>query len=180
MTTAAEPRVRPRAHKTKDLRLTVLIRAKPEKVYHALTSARELCRWWLAGAETDARNMGRLRLVWPKLKTKEGGSFPPHAAVGESEGVFVDLEKGRKVAWVWKLPPSRRGIPALSSLFLNPRGRATEVILLHAGFAASPSGEKTRLGCAAGWEDCLAKLKLYLETGRTCKTQCLSLPGKKP
>ena len=76
----------------------------------ALTSATELCRWWLQGAETDARSGGRLRMVWPKLKyecDKNGGSrngriFPPHAAMGDSEGCFVDLEPGRKVAWMWR------------------------------------------------------------------------------
>lgn len=163
--------------RTRDLRLTVNIRAKPEQVYKALTSARELCRWWLQGAETDARNMGRLRLVWPRIK-EGAASFPPHVAVGESEGVFVDLEPNRKVAWVWKLPRSRSAVPPLSSIFMTPHGRKTEVTLLHAGFAVGAAGDKAYEGCSAGWEDCLAKLKLYLETGKTCKTERLSLEGK--
>jgi len=163
--------------RTRDLRLTVNIRAKPEQVYKALTSARELCRWWLQGAETDARNMGRVRLVWPKIKDK-AGAFPPHVAVGESEGVFVDLEPNRKVAWIWKLPRRRSAVPPLSSIFMNPRGRKTEVTLLHAGFAAGAAGDKAYEGCSAGWADCLAKLKLYLETGKTCKNERLALEAK--
>jgi uncharacterized protein YndB with AHSA1/START domain len=175
---------RPRG-RTRDLRFTLKIKAKPEQVYRALTSATELCRWWLQGAETDARNVGRFRMVWPRLKSKDGEngserSFPPNgAALGDSEGYFVDLEPGRKVAWMWKLPRRCR-FPALSSFFIQPAGRGSEVTLLHAGFSSRPVADKTFQGCAAGWEDCLAKLKLYLETGRTCKAQALSLRSVKP
>lgn len=161
--------------KTRDLRFTIKLKAKPEQVYLALTSARELCRWWLQGAETDARNMGRLRMVWPKIRTKAGAAFPPHTAMGESEGNFVDLEPGRKVAWAWRFPRKRGPIPPLASFFLTPCGRGTELTLLHAGFPSLPAADRCFEGCAQGWEDCLAKLSLYLETGRTCKAQVLCL-----
>lgn len=172
--------VRPKS-KTRDLRFTLAIKAKPDLVYKALTSATELCRWWLAGAETDARNTGRFRMVWPAVKRRHGRGerlFPPNVALGDSEGFFVDLEPGRKVAWMWKLPRSNR-YPALSSFFITPRGRGSEVTLLHAGFSAKPEHDKYFIGCADGWEDCLAKLKLYLETGRTCKSQALTFDGLK-
>jgi len=180
---AVRPAARRPRGKTRDLRFTVKVRARPEQVYRALTSATELCRWWLLGAETDARNAGRFRMVWPKVKTSdaEGGTraFPPNVAVGDSEGYFVDLEPGRKVAWMWKLP-RRCHYPALSSFFLQPAGRGCEVTLLHAGFSSRPVADKAFEGCAAGWEDCLAKLKVYLETGRTCKSQALSFKAMKP
>lgn len=168
---------RPRS-KTRDLRYTVTIRAKPEQVYRALTSATELCRWWLQGAETDARSAGRFRMVWPKLKRANGTNgharFPDRVAMGDIEGHFVDLEPGRKVAWLWQLP-RRRPFPPLSSFFIQPKGRGCEVTLLHAGFPSKAAADRAWRGCAEGWEDCLAKLKLYLETGRTCKTEALSL-----
>jgi uncharacterized protein YndB with AHSA1/START domain len=161
--------------KTRDLRFTLRIKAKPEQIYRALTSATELCRWWLAGAETDARNVGRFRMVWPKVRQPNGNghskAFPPNVAVGDSEGYFVDLEPGRKVAWMWKL--KRRTIPPLSSFFITPVGRACEVTLVHAGFPAKATSDKYYDGCARGWEDCLSKLKLYLETGRTLKAQAI-------
>lgn len=167
---------------TRDLRLTVMIRTKPDAVYRALTSARELCRWWLAGAETDARNSGRYRMVWPKIRGT-GGYFPPRASFGEAEGFFVDLEPGRKVAWM-RRSPRRQALPTLSSFFIHPIKRGCEVTLLHAGFAKKPASDLAYQGSALGWEDCLAKLKLYLETGRTCKTQVMTLkvptPGGRP
>ena len=166
--------------KTRDLRFTVKIKAKPEQVYRALTSATELCRWWLQGAETDARNVGRFRMIWPRIKNPSDGDrlFPPHAAVGDSEGYFVDLEPGRKVAWMWKLPRKRQ-IPPLSSFFIETTRRGCEVTLVHAGFAARAGADKYFDGCAQGWEDCLSKLKLYLETGRTCKSQAVTFSGLK-
>jgi uncharacterized protein YndB with AHSA1/START domain len=172
------------ASRTRDLRFTVRIKAKPEQVYRALTSATELCRWWLQGAETDARSVGRFRMVWPRVKRHDGDGaervFPPNgAALGDSEGTFVDLEPGRKVAWLWKLPRRCR-FPALSSFFIQPHGRGCEVTLLHAGFSCRPVADKAYAGCAEGWEDCLSKLKLYLETGRTCKAQALSFKAVKP
>jgi uncharacterized protein YndB with AHSA1/START domain len=165
-----------RRSQTRDFRLTVKIMAKPDDVYRALTSARELCRWWLMGAETDARNAGRYRMVWPKIYADGGKPFPPHAAFGESEGSFVDLQPGRKVAWLWKLS-RKKTFPPLSSFFISPLRRGSEVTLLHSGFPSDAAADKTFQGCAVGWEDCVAKLKLYLETGKTCKTQVLTLAG---
>ncbi len=166
--------------KTRDLRFSLKIRAKPEAVYRALTSATELCRWWLAGAETDARSAGRFRMVWPRVLGKDGGrAFPPYVAMGESEGYFVDLEPGRKVAWMWRLQRKKGLIPPMSSFFIQPQARGCEVTLLHAGFPARPSADRYYQGCAKGWEDCLAKLKLYLETGRTLKSQAVGFADLK-
>lgn len=156
---------RPRRGATRDIRYEVPLKAAPERVYAALTSARELTRWWLLGAETDARNAGRLRLVWPKTK--------PASGFGEREGFFVDLEPGRKVAWMWKPVRGEGGVPPLSSFFINPRLKNCEVSLLHAGFPASADGHYGRY--ARGWEDCVAKLKLYIETGKTCKNEIIDL-----
>lgn len=159
-----------KSSRTRDIRFSVRIKARPEQVYRALTSARELCRWWLEGAETDARNGGRFRMVWPRLKA-EGVVFP--AALSESEGIFVDLEPARKVAWI-RARPRLRGGPPLVSFFILPQGRGAEVTLIQAGFPAN-RGQAAYDGCARGWADALAKLKRFLETGRAAKTEVLSL-----
>ncbi|MBI4375824.1 MAG: SRPBCC domain-containing protein [Elusimicrobia bacterium] len=168
--------------RTRDLRFTIKIKASPEQIYRALTSATELCRWWLQGAETEAKNTGRFRMIWPKVSQKRehgpGQAFPPAVAIGDGEGYFVDLQPGRKVAWMWKLPP-KKNYPPLSSFFIQPCRGGCEVTLLHAGFSADSEADRFYNGCAAGWEDCLAKLKLYLETGKTCKAQILTLRRRK-
>jgi uncharacterized protein YndB with AHSA1/START domain len=158
---------RARRGATRDIRYEVPLKAAPERVYAALTSARELTRWWLHGAETDARNAGRLRLVWPKTK--------PASGFGEREGFFVDLEPGRKVAWMWKPARGEKDVPPLSSFFINPRLRHCELSVLHAGFPATTAADALYAVYARGWEDCVAKLKLYIETGKTCKDEVIDL-----
>ncbi len=162
--------------KTRDLRFTVRIKATPEQIYKALTSATELCRWWLQGAETDARSAGRFRMVWPKLKRKHGPAtrmFPPNVCLGDSEGHFVDLQPGQKVAWLWKVGRAAK-YPPLSTFFIEHKRGGCDVTLLHGGFSSKPDADRYFQGCAEGWEDCLSKLKLYLETGRTCRSQALT------
>ncbi len=155
---------------TRDIRLAATIRAKPELVYRSLTSARELTRWWLQGAETDARNAGRLRMIWPRARAQDGVRAP---GFSEREGVFVDLEPARKVAWLWKPVRGERGVPALSSIFVLPARGGSEVTLLHSGFPSAARADELYHGYARAWEDGLAKLKLYLETGRTCKLESI-------
>ena len=163
---------RPRS-KTRDLRFAVKLRARPQAVYKALTSARELTRWWLLGAETDARNAGRFRMVWPRVRSAVDGSLCK--GMGEREGVFVDLEEGKKVAWLFKPVRGDRRAPPLVSVFIGQRRGLCEVTLLHAGFGSGPSFDDLYYGYARAWEDGLAKLKLYLETGRTCKMETIDL-----
>ena len=158
--------------KTRDIRFVVRVKADPKSVYQALTSARELTRWWLLGAETDARNAGRVRMVWPRVRRSDGTRCD---GFGEREGVFVDLEPGRKVAWLFRPARGDRRAPPLVTVFIEKRGGSCELTLLHAGFSAAPSAEELRRGYACAWEDGLAKLKLYLETGRTCKLELLDL-----
>lgn len=156
---------RSRRSASRDIRYEVPVKAQPERVYAALTSARELTRWWLQGAETDARNAGRLRMVWPKSK----------AGFGERRGFFVDLEPGRKVAWMWEPARGEKGVPPLSSFFINPRLKNCELSLLHAGFSSAADADPLYAAYARGWEDCVAKLKLYIETGKTCKDELIDL-----
>ncbi len=174
-------------NRKRDLRIALSLRGKAAAVYKALTSARELCYWWLQGAETDAKNGGRFRMVWPKIgnarshAAKERGFFPPQAAAGEGQGTFVDLEPGRKVSWLWRLSAyKRRRLPALTSFVIAPAGRGScELTLLHKGFSGSPEAQETFRRCELWWGDCLAKLKLYLETGKVRKTEFLFLDAPK-
>lgn len=155
--TATLPHV-PAAFRERDIRLSVRIKASPERIYKALSSARELCLWWLDRAETDARNLGRFRMVWPTRR--------------EGRGVFVDLEPGRKLAWAWD--GLERSVPPLTTVFIEPKKRFCLVTLVHAGFPARSSKARVEQ-FGEFWEDCLAKLALYLESGKTCKSDKLTL-----
>jgi uncharacterized protein YndB with AHSA1/START domain len=152
--------------RTLDIRLATQVDAGPKDVYRALTSARQLCCWWLERAETDARSMGRLRMVWAPQGRRAGR---------EARGVFVDLEPGSKVAWLLEPKWRRKGEPALSSFFIEEHGKGSMVTVVQAGFSAAKSGQSVVAGARTGWEDCLGKLKLYLEEGRVCKNALVKL-----
>lgn len=151
-----------------DIRVVVPMRAAPADAYRALTSARELCVWLADRAETDARSMGRMRIVWPKSE-----------ALGacEASGVFVDLEKARKVAWLWDDRTRPAGVPPLVSIFIEerPRRLGSTVTLVHAGFSGAASKRALLDGYRLRWEDFLAKLRLYLDAGKTCKADRITL-----
>jgi uncharacterized protein YndB with AHSA1/START domain len=144
------------------------MRANPAEAYRALTSARELCVWLADRAETDARSMGRMRIVWPKNEW-----------LGETEaaGVFVDLEKARKVAWLWGDKTRPEDVPPLVTVFIEerPRKLGSTLTLVHAGFPGSASKRALVERYLARWEDFLAKLRLYLDAGKTCKNDRLTL-----
>ncbi len=154
------------SRKIKDIRLTAAIAAKPDRAYRALVSARELCVWWVDRAETDARNQGRLRMVWVTPQSKKSL---------EATGVFVDLEPSKKVAWIWEAKTRPKGLPALVSFFIEEEGKGCRVTIVHAGFSRRRLYDTYR----EMWEDALAKLKLYLESGRTCKDERLTLSDVK-
>jgi len=148
----------------RDIRLSVPVRARPERVWRCLTSARELCAWWTDRAETDARNGGRLRLVWPA--TAEDSAR-------EARGTFVDLDPARKVAWVWAGAP--RGVPPLVSFFVEARRGGSTLTLHHGSFSTAPSASRRFQDWERLWQDGVAKLALYAETGRTVKSEQVTL-----
>lgn len=101
-----------------------------------------------------------MRLIWPAIA--EGPQR-------EARGAFVDLDPGKKAAWMWSAPA--RGVPPLVTFFIEERKGGSTVTVLHAGFSTADSFDSRYGTWQRLWEDCLAKLVLYLETGRTMKTE---------
>ncbi len=152
-----------------DIRVTTSLRATPGDVYRALTSARELCIWLADRAETDARSMGRMRIVWPNVDWIKNA---------EASGVFVDLEPKKKVAWLWDDRTRPEGVPALVSVFIEerPRRMGSTITLVHAGFSGAASKRKLLDLYRGRWEDFIGKLRLYLDAGKTCKRDQITFP----
>lgn len=99
-------------------------------------------------------------MAWPSDET---GLYPQK--LGETRGVYVDLEPGRKVAWVWE-ETAGQGVPRLVSIFILPCGKDSEVCVQHCGFGAGPDARLLYHGFREGWEDALARLKTHLEAGK--------------
>ena len=160
------PRMASRSVKTLDIRVSAFVKAEAGHVYRSLTSAKELCVWWVDKAETEARNMGRFRLVWRSQDRKKNI---------EATGVFVDLEREKKVAWIWDDKSRPAGLPPLVSFFIEEGEDGCEVLVVHAGFSAAASKRRMLEGFRVIWEDVIAKLKLYLESEKIAKGELLTL-----
>ena len=72
--------------RTSDIRMTTPIKAKPESAYRALTSARELCAWWLERAETEARLPGQAQVRRQRYERAHQGQRLAQVGVGGQRG----------------------------------------------------------------------------------------------
>lgn len=103
-----------------------------------------------------------MRLRWRGRGAGEGRNKYPQG-LGEVRGVFVDLQPGRKVAWLWEAQAPGPGTPRLVSFFILPSGRSSEVSIQHCGFEPGPGAEPLFKGFKAGWTDALSRLKRHVE-----------------
>lgn len=146
--------------RTRDLRISTVVKAVPERVYRALTSPRELYQWWSARSEGRAVNGVAFRMDWD-VGDVEPGVYPQ--ALGRVRGVYVDLEPGRKVGWAWDAAGRSESVPRLVSFFIVPVRKDSEVTIQHCGFPGGPAAAPFYEGFSKGWEDMLTRLKRFLE-----------------
>jgi uncharacterized protein YndB with AHSA1/START domain len=129
------------------LRLERTLAAPPVRVWHALTDADELTRWfWPASygtlVEVDLRPGGSLRIDAPGLMGVQGE--------------YVDIDPPRLLAftWQWNGEAERTAV----RVELSPVDGGTRLVLVHEGFA-DPA---TRESHTTGWSDCLDRLPAHL------------------
>jgi uncharacterized protein YndB with AHSA1/START domain len=89
---------------TRKIELKVWIRAKQERVFKALTEAKDLDRWFLGNASTDPRPGGRFLISWSKDPAGKG--------CGDVESKFVDFVPHSKVSFLWSRKDELVTLPA--------------------------------------------------------------------
>jgi len=127
------------------------IEAPPERVFNALTQQDKIACWW-----TDDLSA-----------TPEVGSF---SELRFSQGTLViqfevaELDKDKKVYWITRQgPPTGHWVGTSVTWQLTPVHNGTQLVFNHDGFTqADRRYEITR----TWWENFLASLKSYLETGK--------------
>jgi uncharacterized protein YndB with AHSA1/START domain len=134
---------------------TVTVRATPEAVFRALTSAEVLQRWFPTRAQTDPRPGGEFQYGW---------DFADAAQNGTQKGHYVDCVPGSKVSYTWEAGqnPARQTTVTFT---IKPDGDQTTVSLAHTDFGPGPEGEKLRDYHAGPWTFYMSNLKTYLESG---------------
>lgn len=120
----------------------VRIKARPEKVYSALTNAREFSE--VTGAPAD-------------IAAVEGGAFSLFG--GQITGRNVELRVNEGLVQAWRVGAWPKGVYSIVRITLERAGDETNLILDHSGF---PDGAAEHL--ESGWPKMYWQpLKTYLE-----------------
>lgn len=130
------------------------IQAPVRRVFTAWTSPEHLCRWWgpknvsCPSAEVDLRVGGRYRIA---------NQFPDGKLVFIS-GEFTLIEPPHKLIYSWAIEPAPAESERVTVRF-EPKGAATEVIVIHERIASLAARSQHELG----WLGCLDGLVELLE-----------------
>jgi uncharacterized protein YndB with AHSA1/START domain len=140
------------------LTLVRRIRARPQIVFDAVTTAVGIAQWWgpdagpVLVAEVDPRVGGRYRVRFRMLDSTEH----------ESSGEFLEIVRAERVVMSWRWtggvedPGESRVEITLKAV---PEG--TELTLVHSRL----HGEETRRSHEAGWTGSLDKLEAHFAAG---------------
>lgn len=143
------------------LTLVRLIRARPQIVFDAVTSAEGIAQWWgpdagpVLVAEADPRVGGRYRVRF--LRLLDNTEY-------ESSGEFLEIVPPERVvmSWRWK-----GGVPdpgeSLVEITLKGISEGTELTFVHSQLR----DEETRRSHEDGWTGALDKLEAQFAAGNS-------------
>ena len=127
--------------------LTAHLDAEPERVWHSLTDADALARWyWPVTVEPQVTSEAR-----------QGGRFGITAEAADMgfSGEYLEFDRPRRLVQSWRWAGDDRD--SRVTLELTPAGAGTELRVVH-----DQVDEKTAEMYRQGWESCLARLPGYL------------------
>ena len=134
------------------LTLVRRIKARPQVVFDAVTTAEGIAQWWgpdagpVLVAESDARVGGRYRVRFRMLDTTEH----------ESSGEFLEIVRPERIvmSWRWKGGVEDPGESRVE-ITLKPVPEGTELTFVHLQLL----DEETRRSHEEGWTGSLNKLE---------------------
>jgi uncharacterized protein YndB with AHSA1/START domain len=127
---------------------TLTVDRPRDDVFHALTDADDLKRWWITDGTSEPRAGGHFRFEW-----KMADPADDHV----QEGDYDEVVDGERIAFPW----AGVGGDSHVTLSLTQSNGGTRVSLLHEGIAAEDQFERYE----QGWTGFLANLKSVLEGG---------------
>jgi uncharacterized protein YndB with AHSA1/START domain len=142
------------------LTLVRRIRARPQIVFDAVTTAEGIAQWWgpdsgpVLLAEADPRVGGRYRLRFRMLDSTEH----------ETSGEFLEIVRPERVvmSWRWKGGAEDPGESRIE-ITLKAVSEGTELTFTHSRL----HDEATRRSHEAGWTGSLDKLETHFTSGST-------------
>jgi len=149
------------------IRLDVTIQVPAADVFRALTSDRELERWWPTTAKSDLRVGGKYFYSF---------KFDDPANDMDQDGVFVEVAPDACLRYTW--PATERDLPTEVGWQVQSRGGATVVKLTHVGFGYGPMWEASVQGHTHGWKVYVSNVKSVLEGGPDDRTTAMGQKTK--
>lgn len=137
------------------IRHATLIRAVPERIYDAFTTAREMDGWFTSGASIDPGPGGEIRFRWV--------DWGPDLVTDEDGGPVLEARRPERFVFQWH--PDGPDYATTVEIDFEPVEAGTVVRLRESGFRDTPSGRQALVNCAAGWGEALTLLKFYVENG---------------
>jgi uncharacterized protein YndB with AHSA1/START domain len=134
---------------TRTFEHAVTVDAPRDVVFHALTDAEQLKRWWITDGISEPRAGGRYRYEWRMAD-------PANDHV--QEGTYEEVVDGERIAYPWSSPAGDSRV----TVTLSGSNGGTRVSLAHERIAAEDQFERYE----QGWQGFLANLKSVLESGQ--------------
>jgi uncharacterized protein YndB with AHSA1/START domain len=137
--------------------LTLVVRrviaASPERLFEAWTTPAQFRAWW---------GPRGVRCIHAEIDPRVGGSYRignrlPGGEVLWIVGEFLEVAPGQRLVFTWRREPESAPTEHVTVRF-EPRGAATEVIVVHERIASDGVRDEHE----QGWLGCLAGLEAYL------------------
>ena len=140
-----------------DITLGTLVRAEPEMVWRALTTAEGMNEWFTSGAEWSHEPGTPMHWRWDGWGVYDISTD----AVGE----ILAVEPHRRFVFSWR--NGSGSTPSTVTMSFSPHPDGTMVELIDAGYPDTPAGRTALMDCACGWGEALTLAKFYVEHGLT-------------
>jgi uncharacterized protein YndB with AHSA1/START domain len=128
-----------------EIRQATLVRADPQRVYEAFTTAEGLDAWFTDGSTVDPRPGGEIRFRWR--------DWGPDKVTGEDGGPVLEAVKPRRFVFQWH--PEDESYATTVEVDFTPTEGGTVVRLREYGYQNTQTSQRCQLDCAAGWGEAL-------------------------
>ncbi|MGH3071463.1 MAG: SRPBCC family protein [Gaiellaceae bacterium] len=134
------------------IELTRTIEAPPSTVFHALTDADELARWWTTSSSSEPRAGGAFSYRFEFEDATRDHTY---------EGAYLEVTPDERVSYPWHAAAGETTV----DVRLRTRGEGTELTLRHTGWPEGADADEAVQLHEQGWSFFLDNLVAHLERG---------------
>lgn len=137
---------------------SIFISSTPEKIFSAITSAKDWDRYFTSGMELDPNPGGACNFKWK--------NWGPELYNGDSPGKVLEIQSPRLFVFEWGTP----GKETVARMAIEPKYDGSILTLTEDGYPDTNEGLRYMIECSAHWGELLALIKFYVEHGITYKS----------